>query len=84
LELRFEAVGRTPQNKYQVWVDEESRLVTQWAYFPTATDTEPRFVNPWLEYRAYGDLLLSGSRGERKLDNISVSQSMPASVFEEL
>ncbi|MEM7656616.1 MAG: hypothetical protein AAF399_10845 [Bacteroidota bacterium] len=82
LELRFKDVGRTPQNKYQVWVNENSRLVSQWAYFPQAEDTEPRFINPWLDYQPYGDLLLSGSRGERGMENISVSQSMAEAVFE--
>ena len=29
LELRFTSVGVTPENKYRVWVDRESRLVSQ-------------------------------------------------------
>ncbi|MGH9321913.1 MAG: hypothetical protein ACRD3V_18755, partial [Vicinamibacteria bacterium] len=34
LQLTFENVGRTPENKYHVYVDDESRLVTQWDYYP--------------------------------------------------
>ena len=49
LELTFENVGRTPENKYHVYVDDESRLVTQWDYYPQASDAEPRFQLPWLE-----------------------------------
>ena len=43
LELTFKNVGRTPENKYHVYVDEDSRLVTQWDYYPNASDPEPRF-----------------------------------------
>ncbi|MDX2247092.1 MAG: hypothetical protein SF052_09970 [Bacteroidia bacterium] len=82
LELRFKAVGVTPQNKYHVWVDKTSHLITQWAYYANATDAEPRFINPWSDYRTYGKILLSGDRGGRKLENIAVFEELPAAVFE--
>lgn len=81
LELRFEEVGVTPQNKYQVWVDKNSHLVTQWSYYPNAEDEEPRFIIPWLNYEKHGEVLLSGDRGERKLENIEVFDELPESVY---
>ncbi|MEZ4828403.1 MAG: hypothetical protein R3C61_19245 [Bacteroidia bacterium] len=83
LELRFKEVGVTPQNKYNVWVDKTSHLVTQWAYYANADDPEPRFVNPWEDYRTYGKILLSGGRGGRSLENIAVFDSLPEAVFSE-
>ena len=84
LELHFKDVGVTPQNKYRVWVSQTEKLVNQWAYYPEAADSMPRFVMPWLEYQTYGSIKLSGSRGERKLDNISVMDTLENAVFETL
>ncbi|MEM7369216.1 MAG: hypothetical protein AAF587_11500 [Bacteroidota bacterium] len=84
LELTFKEVGVTPQNKYHVWVDKQTHLVNQWAFFRNADDPDARFTMPWLDYTPHGEILLSGDRGERKLENISVSQSMDDAVFEAL
>lgn len=81
LNLTFESVGRTPQNMYYVWVDKESKLVTQWAYYSSAENEEPGFVNPWADYQKYGNIMLSGSRGERGMEEIMVFDELPESVF---
>lgn len=81
LGLTFENVGLTPQNKYLVFVDKNSRLVTQWAFYRNAADEKPGFVLPWGEYKAYGKLLLSGDRGERDLTDIKVFKKLPQSVY---
>lgn len=81
LGLTFDSVGDTPQNKYLVYVDTQSRLVTQWSYFAKATDEKPRFTLPWEDYKAYGKLMLSGERGERDLTDILVFKKLPASVY---
>ena len=83
LQLTFEKVGVTPDNKYKVWVDKETRLVSQWAYFEKFTDTTPKLVNAWSEYKPYGSILLSGSRGERgNLYPISVTETIAEGIFE--
>ena len=82
LELTFKEVGRTPNNKYHVWVDQETKLVNQWAFFTNADDPEPRFTMPWLDYQPHGEILLSGDRGERKLENIAVMTEMDDAVFQ--
>jgi hypothetical protein len=81
LQLTFQEVGRTPNNKYLVYVDPATKLVNQWEYFANATDTEPRFSLPWTDYKPYGNILLSGSRGERKLTDIAVYDAVPESAF---
>jgi hypothetical protein len=81
LALSFEAVGVTPQNRYKVWVDESSRLVSQWAYYANPTDTVPGFILPWLDWQNYGSIKLSGDRGQRKLSNIRVYDELPESVY---
>ncbi len=81
LDLNFEGVGVTPQNYYQVWVDIETKLITQWAYYKEATQDEPNFVMPWKEYRDFGNIKLSGNRGERQLTEIQVHESFPETFF---
>ena len=60
LELTFADVGVTPDNKYLVYVDDSSRLVTQWDFYTNYQDSLPRFQSPWKDYKKYGDILLSG------------------------
>ncbi|MEK6478718.1 hypothetical protein WJR50_14325 [Catalinimonas sp. 4WD22] len=77
LELRFENVGFTPQNKYQVYVDKDDRLVKQWAYYSEASLDSPNFVTPWDDYQEYDGIKLSSSRGERGMEDIGVFDSIP-------
>lgn len=81
LGLSFENVGLTPQNKYLIFVDEKSRLVSQWSFYRNAKDEKPGFTLPWAEYKAYDKLLLSGERGERDLTDIKVFKKLPNSVY---
>jgi hypothetical protein len=82
LELTFEDVGRTPENKYHVYVDKESRLVTQWDFYPKASDPEPRFQVPWEDWKVSGEILLSADRGENSHENLTCLEDVPDSVFE--
>lgn len=81
LNLTFEGVGDTPQNMYDIWVDKTTRLVTQWAYYPTTDAENPRFVNPWQDYKKQGEIMLSGGRGQRSLTDIMVFDELPESVY---
>jgi hypothetical protein len=83
LQLTFKGVGVTPDNKYHVWVDGESRLVTQWAFFKLYTDEKAEFSNPWTDYARVGRLILSGGRGKGSaLTDIAAPETVPARVFE--
>jgi len=85
LELTFADVGVTPDNKYLVYVDEASRLVTQWDYYSSYQDSVARFQSPWPNYKDYGDLLLSGGQiAGNKLTDITVSQTLGEDLFAEL
>lgn len=85
LQLTFASVGVTPDNKYHVWVDKRTRLVTQWAYFEKFSDEKPKIINAWADYKQYGQILLSGSRGERGgMTPIQVLDAPPPGAFEKL
>ncbi|MBO0931352.1 hypothetical protein J2I48_10125 [Fibrella sp. HMF5036] len=81
LQMTFKGVGDTPQNKYQVWVDKTTRLVSQWAYYPKFSDEKPGFVLPWTDYKDYGKIKLSGKRGPRELSDIKVADTLPDAVY---
>ncbi len=38
LELTFRDVGRTPENRYEIYVAKDSSLIEQWDFFTTASD----------------------------------------------
>ncbi len=82
MRLTFENVGVTPQNAYEVWVDYDDKLIQQWAYFSDAQNDEPNFVLPWTDYKKYGNIMLSGERGERDLTDIKVMKKAPKEAFE--
>ena len=65
IQLTFESVGVTPQNKYWIYISPQSGLVIQWSYFANFQDEKPRFTLPWADYKTYGKIKLSGERGPR-------------------
>ncbi|MEQ9048911.1 MAG: hypothetical protein RLP11_01310 [Marinoscillum sp.] len=82
LRLTFKNVGVTPDNAYDVWVDFDTRLIQQWAYYKEATQEEPNFVLPWTDYKDYDGLLLSGERGDSDLTEIKVLKTVPKGAFD--
>lgn len=83
LELTFNNVGATPQNKYLIYIDKESRLISQWDYFQNVDDDNPTIVNPWTDYAWYGNIRLASGRGNRGIiSDIHIWDTLPDSVFE--
>jgi hypothetical protein len=84
LELTFEEVGDTPQNKYRVYVDMNDNLVKQWSYYKEASQDTASWVLPWDNYKEYGNILLSADRtGGRGPRNVRVDDKLPRKVFTE-
>jgi hypothetical protein len=81
LEMTFAEVGRTPQNKYHVYVAQDSGLVEQWDYYRNADDPEPSIRGPWHNWQRYGEILLCDDHGERVHEGIAVLDEMPAAVY---
>lgn len=81
LQLTFEKVGDTPDNKYLVYVDRESYLVRQWDFFTKKDDAEARFSNPWDNWMSYGKIMLSDGRGKWNHSDIAVYDELPPDIF---
>ena len=84
LQLMFENVGNTPQNKYHVWVDQNDHLVKQWSFYRDRNMTEPNFITPWEKYDKFGSLKLSGDRGRRQITDIDVPRELDRQLFENI
>lgn len=84
LELTFEGVGNTPENKYDVYIDKKDSLVKQWAFYPDKNQEAPARIWPWDNYKSYNGVLLSGERSDDGgPSEIKVYDAMEDSVFEE-
>ncbi len=84
LQLTFESVGVTPDNKYYVYIDQTDNLIKQWAFFTKFDDEAPRFTMPWDNYQKVGDILLSFNRSKFGPKNLEVSQEFNPKLFTEL
>ncbi len=82
VQLSFEGVGETPENKYHVYIDPESMLVVQWDFFAHRDDESPVFSTPWDNWRSYGRIRLSDDRGDnRRHTGVAVADEIDRSVF---
>jgi len=81
IELTFKGVGDTPENKYRVWIDRETSLVAQWAYYEQADNPEPGFTRPWNQWERYGDIMISTGRGRFDITDVRVSNDADPAAF---
>ena len=84
VQLTFEKVGDTPENKYDIYIDPQRHHVVQWDYYPNSADTAPRFQRPWTNYRRFGNIMLSDGRGTRGLSEVDVLEELPQEMFTQL
>ena len=49
--------------------------------YRNASDEKLGFVNPWANYKKYGNVMLSGNRGRGKMEYIMVFDELSESIF---
>ena len=82
LELTFENVGNTPENKYEVYIDQSDHLIKQWDFYAKSDLEEPSRQWPWDNYKDYEGLLLSSERSDNKgPSNVRVYDDLEDKVF---
>jgi hypothetical protein len=82
LTMTFNDVGVTPENKYEVFINKNTMLVSEFAYYAKASDDKPQFNRPWQNWAKFHDIMLSDTRGELSMAPVEVHKGLPASVFE--
>lgn len=80
--VTFDEVGITPENKYDVWIADDTGLVEQWAYYEKATDPDPKFTLPWGGWKKFGSILLATEHGRPADWEIAVFEERPPKIFE--
>ncbi len=81
LEMTFEGVGVTPNNRYLVYVARDSGLVEQWSYFAERDQSEAGFTMPWENWSSFGNILLSTGRGDGADWDIHVYDELPEALY---
>lgn len=82
LQLTFENVGDTPQNKYDLYVDVKEKLVKYWSYYRDASQDSASWTRPWDNYQRYGSILLSADRSDGGgPKNVKVEEQLPDALF---
>jgi len=85
LQLSYDSVGITPENRYVLYVDKKDWLVKHWDYFAQATDSLPALSTPWVGYESYEGCFISADKGFRKLSEIQfykdISPDLRAQMF---
>ena len=84
IQLMFEQVGDTPQNKYKIYVDVKDKLVRYWSYYKDNRQDTANFTRPWDNYVKYGNILLSGDRSDGAgPKSVRVEETVPDKTFTE-
>ncbi len=81
LQLTFEDVGYTPENKYEVFVVKDTGLVEQWTFYTDRTDPESRFTGPWAGWTRFGGIMLATSHGRERNWEIAAPAEVPLTAF---
>ena len=82
MDMTFQNVGVTPENKYRVYVDTVSNDIIYWDHYQNKNDSLPTLSNPWTDYRPYGKIRLAGGRGdERGLESIVLYDHLSDQIF---
>lgn len=64
--------GITPNNRHDLWVDKETKLPAQWAFYASKDDKEPAYVRQWSDYKDIKGLKMATNRNSKD-DTLSVS-----------
>lgn len=83
IDLTFNNVGLTPNNRFRVFIDKKSGMICQWEYFKNRDDKEPGFIRPWNQWEEYDGMWLATGRGDQNhnVTNLALPKSLPRSVF---
>jgi hypothetical protein len=86
VEVTFTGAGGAAQPKYIFWVDTATNLPTRSFSYRRDTDSEPNSVTNWVDWSAFGPLMLStrrtsGGESEVRFENIRVEDSLPVGRF---
>ena len=85
VRMIFNEVGISPDNMHDVWIERESGLPAQWAFYTTRSDKTPAFVRKWADYKDYKGVKLATNRNSYtdtlSISHITVTDFVPKELF---
>ena len=85
IDMTFQNVGVTPDNKYRIYIDTTNNDVIYWDHYHHRNDSLPSLSNPWTDYKQYGDIRLASDRGDdRGLEEITLYDDLPDHFFSDV
>ncbi|KAA9340305.1 hypothetical protein [Adhaeribacter soli] len=85
LNLTFKDAGATPDNMHDLYIDKETKLPAQWAFYGSKEDKEPSFVRLWADYKDYKGIKLASNRNSKddtlSVSHIVVTNMVPKELF---
>ena len=86
LQMTFDGVGVTPENKYWVYVEKDTKLIKQWAFYKNFNDENPAFLKPWSDYKEVAKVLFSYDRMNEKVGptNVVANKDYGTDIFQKL
>ena len=85
IRLTFKEAGATPDNMHDLWVDKESGLPAQWAFYATRNDPAPAFVRLWADFHDYKGMKLALNRNSMQdtltISHVVVTDNVPKDIF---
>ncbi len=81
LELTFDGVGLTPENRYEVYVADATGLIERWAFYAKASDTTPALESEWSGWQRFGQIWLATGHGRGADWDVWVADELPRALF---
>jgi len=88
LALSFDKVGLTPGDRYWVYIDPKTHLVSRWEMLLQSNKDGVKTVVGWTDWHEYDGIQLAGRRPfedgsiEIRMENITVAPAPPAGAFD--
>jgi hypothetical protein len=85
LRLTFDSVGTTPNNMSDLYIDKETSMPVQWAFYGNREDAQPSFVRKWGDWKDYHGVMLASNRDSKddklSITDIVVTKKVPKELF---
>ena len=86
IRITFDSTaGYTPNNMHMIWIDKETGLMSQWAFYGDKEDINPAFIRNWSDYKDYNGLLLATNRDSQDdklaITDLVVTNAIPKEIF---
>jgi hypothetical protein len=85
IRFQLDTVGVMHHNMYDLWIDKQSGLLTQWAFYATPQDKMPAFIRRWTNYQDFKGVKLALDKGSDEdtvnITHVALTDHVPKELF---